>query len=96
MLRVFGASDDLVVIESTNGKDDEIGCYDADVRIFFSDGTVALVSYPVNGPGIWKITVEKAGTALQELKVCTDEDAEVYSDEFYIESDVMKYSVIDK
>ena len=43
MVKVYGASDDLVEIENSKYKEDEIGRYDHDVRIRFFDGTVTRV-----------------------------------------------------
>ena len=40
MVKVYGCSDDLVEIEGSTCEEDEIGCYDRDVLIYFVDGTV--------------------------------------------------------
>ena len=39
MVKIYGCSDDLVEIEGSKYPEDEIGCYDSDVKIWFSDGT---------------------------------------------------------
>ena len=49
MVKVYGTSDDLVEIENSQYKEDEIGCYDHDVRIRFLDGTIIRVGYPKDG-----------------------------------------------
>lgn len=46
MVKFYGCSDDLVEIENSKYKEDEIGCYGKDVRIRFIDGTVIRVGYP--------------------------------------------------
>lgn len=94
MVKVYGASDDLVEIENTKYKEDEIGCYDHDVRIRFLDGTVIRVGYPKEGLAIWWIEIEKQGTAEQKLTICDDEDAKIYSDIFEIDSEIKSHSVI--
>ena len=43
MVKVYGCSDDLVEIEGSTCEEDEIGCYDRDVLIYFVDGTVIRV-----------------------------------------------------
>ena len=77
MVKVYGASDDLVEIENSKYKEDEIGCYDHDVRIRFFDGTVIRVGYPKDGLAIWWVEIEKQGTAEHKLTVCDDEDARI-------------------
>ena len=94
MVKVYGASDDLVEIENSQYKEDEIGCYDHDVRIRFFDGTVIRVGYPKDGLAIWWVEIEKQGTAEQKLTICDDEDARIYSDIFEIDSEIKSHSVI--
>lgn len=95
MVKVYGASDDLVEIDGSSYKEDEIGCYDSDVRITFVDGTVIRVHYGKSGKGIWEISVELSGDAGYYLAVCDDEDAEIHSDVFEIDSEIMTHSLID-
>lgn len=94
MVKVYGASDDLVEIENSKYKEDEIGCYEHDVRIRFLDGTVIRVGYPKDGLAIWWIEIEKQGTAEHKLTICEDEDAWIYSDIFEIDSEIKSHSVI--
>ena len=94
MVKVYGASDDLVEIENSKYKEDEIGCYDHDVRIRFLDGTVIRVGYPKEGLAIWWVEIEKQGTAEYKLTICDDEDARIYSDIFEIDSEIKSHSVI--
>ena len=94
MVKVYGASDDLVEIENSQYKEDEIGCYDHDVRIRFLDGTIIRVGYPKDGLAIWWVEIEKQGTAKQKLTICDDEDARIYSDIFEIDSEIKSHSVI--
>lgn len=94
MVKVYGTSDDLVEIEGSSYKEDEIGCYNSNVRIRFTDGTVIRVGYPKKDAAIWWIEVEKKGTAAQTLTICKDEDARIYSDIFEIDAEIKSHSVI--
>ena len=94
MVKVYGASDDLVEIENSQYKEDEIGCYDHDVRIRFLDGTIIRVGYPKDGLAIWRIEIEKQGTAEHNMTICNVENARIYSDIFEIDSEIKSYSVI--
>lgn len=96
MVKVYGCSDDLVEIENSVYKEDEIGCYNKDVRIRFIDGTVIRAGYSKKNIAVWFIEVEKKGTAKQYLEICEDEDADIYSDVFEIDSEVKSHSVIKK
>ena len=96
MVRVYGYSDDVVAIEGSSYKEDEIVCFEKDVRICFRDGTVIRVGYTKHGRGIWHIIIEHVGTAEQQMKVCWDENASVYSDVFEIESEVLSHEVVRK
>ena len=94
MIKVYGCSDDLVEIEGN--YEDEIVCYDRNVRIVFRDGTKILVGYGKPGLGVWWIKVEKQGTAKQALTICEDEDAEIYSDIFEIDSPILGWVILKK
>ena len=94
MVRIYGASDDLVEIEGSDYQEDEIGCFEANVRIWFEDGTVILVSYGKQDLAVWSIVIEKVGTAKFDLQICEDEDADIYSDIFEIDSEIVRHEVI--
>lgn len=96
MVKVYGASDDLVEIEGSSFSDNEIDCIDADVRISFDDGTIIRIGYPKVIGAIWWIEVERQGSAESKLTVCEDENAEIYSDIFEIDAEVDGYSVIEQ
>ena len=96
MVKIYGASDDLVEIEGSKYREDEIGCFEKDVRITFSDGTVIRIGYPKKDMAVWWIKKEIQGPACQKLTICDDEDAELYSDVFEIDSEVIMHWVIPK
>lgn len=96
MVKVYGASDDLVEIEGSTYEEDEIGCFNHDVRIRFTDSTVIRVGYPKENAAIWWIEIEKIGTASHCLIACHDENAKIYSDIFEICAEVESHSVIDQ
>ena len=96
MVKVYGYSDDLVEIEGSVYKENEIECYDKDVRIRFVDGTVIRVGYSKKDIAVWFIEVEKKRTAKQFLEICEDENADIYSDVFEIDSEILSHSVIKK
>ena len=95
MIRIYGASDDLVEIEGSEYQEDEIGCFEANVRIWFEDGTVILVGYPKKDMAVWWIWVEEVGTSGSKLIMCYDEDADIYSDIFEIDSEIVRHEVIE-
>lgn len=94
MIKIYGCSDDLVEIYGSVYKEDEIGCFDHDVRIRFFDGTIIRIGYPKKDLGVWWIEVEKQGTAKQALTLCDDEDDDIYSDIFEIDAEIKSHSVI--
>lgn len=96
MVKIYGASDDLVEIEGSQYEFDEIGCYGADVRITFTDGTIILVGYAKADLDAWWIKVEKTGTAEQRLVECLDDTDDPYSDVFFIRAEVLTHEVIEK
>jgi len=96
MVRIYGASDDLVEIEGSTYENDEIGCFRHDVLIEFVDGTIIRVGYCKPDMGVWYIHVEKQGTAPHVLTVCEDEDADIYSDIFEIDAEVNSHKIVDR
>ena len=94
MIRIYGSSDDLVEIEGSTDTEDEIGCFERDVRIWFEDGTVIRVGYPKECLGVWWIEIEQSGSAEKKIQFCHDEDAEIYSDILDIDSEIVKHEIL--
>ena len=94
MVKVYGCSDDLVEIEGSKYKEDEIGCFERDVRIWFEDGTVILIGYPKRELGVWWVEIECSGSAEKKIKYCNDEEADIYSDIFEIDSEIVKHQIL--
>ena len=88
---IYGYSDDLVEIENSQYKEDEIDCYDKAIRFYFVDGTIISICYAQGG--VWKITHEAIGKAWYELTRCEDDDDNTYSDVFKIDSEIISYEV---
>ena len=91
MIKVYGYSDDNLVLDGAPYPADEIGCYDQVVEIEFSDGTNIRAGYSKPNLAVWWIRVDKHGSAEQRLTICNDEDADPYSDAFEIEADIVRY-----
>ena len=85
---IYGYSDDLVEIENSQYKEDEIDCYDKAIRFYFVDGTIISICYAQGG--VWKITHEAIGKAWYELTRCEDDDDDAYSDVFKIDSEISR------
>ena len=96
MIRVYGYSDDTVEVEGAPYPADEIACYDKEVEIQFDDETVIRIGYPKENLAVWWIKVLKHGLAVQHLEICEDQDAEIYSDVFTINSYLAGYRVCEK
>lgn len=88
---IYGYSDDLVEIENSQYKEDEIDCYDKAIRFYFVDGTIISICYAQGG--VWKITHEAIGKAWYELTRCEDDDDDAYSDVFKIDSEIISYEI---
>jgi hypothetical protein len=81
--KVYGTSDDLIEFEG--GVYGEVGCYgtdDADhgVLLIFSDGTLLEVKYGKGGEAIWGIVLLNKGPLFESIDLCTDSEADPYSD----------------
>ena len=92
--KVYGYSDDNLVIDGAPYPADEIGCFNSEVMVRFSDDTMIKAGYgkESNG-GVWCIKVINKGTAPQTLTECFDEDADPYSDVFEIDADYVWHEV---
>lgn len=92
MVKIYGSSDDLVCLDNSNYGVDEIGCFDVKrVRLFLDDDTILVVRYT---NGIWRIEIERKGTAPYQHEVCAGNDEADYSDIFCTESDVIAHEII--
>lgn len=94
MVKVYGYSDDLVIIEGP--VPDEIDCYRKEVKITFEDGTTIKIHYPKRNIGVWEINILEKGKAPFNLVSCNDENARTYSDVFTIDAKIKEYTVEDK
>lgn len=89
MVKIYGSSDDLVCLDNSTYGVDEIGCFDVKgVRLFLDDDTILVVRYT---NGIWRIEIERKGTAPYQHTVCPGDDEDDYSDVFCTESDVIAH-----
>ena len=86
MTRVYGYSDDNLVIEGAPYPDDEVFCFHKEAIVKFYGGTVIRCGYGKNGKGIWYIEVVQAGNKPYTLDLCDDENAKMYSDVFTTEA----------
>ena len=93
MLKVYGYSDDILVIDGAPYPADEIGCFNSTVKVQFADGTLIEAGHGKNNKEIWWIKVLEKGTAPQKLTTCDDEDAEIYSDILEIDADYVWHEV---
>ncbi len=81
--KIYGCSDDL--IEFDGDVSGEIGKYGTDedehgVLLICNDGTILEVKYGKADMGIWGITLLNKGSLFDHIDLCTDEDADPYSD----------------
>lgn len=58
VVTIYGYSDDTVEIENSNYNDGSIDCFDKDVRLWFSDGTIIRIGYCKPKLGVWYIVRE--------------------------------------
>lgn len=94
VVTIYGYSDDTVILENSNYNDGDIECFNSDVRIWFTDGTIIRIGYNKPGLGVWYIVREHVGAAEQTLLVCEDEDADPYSDVFCINAEIERHEVL--
>jgi hypothetical protein len=91
-VKVYGASDDLIEIESKQLGSDEIGCYGSTGRfITFSDGTVIHIAY--GDEGVWEIKTIETGSAKSTFTKNKGSDSDQYTDIFEIEAESLTYKV---
>lgn len=78
MTRVTGRSDDCIDFEG----DFEGETYGGEGKtlITCSDGTIFTIQYDDVRRGIWAIEVINKGLLFESLEICTDPEAEIYSD----------------
>lgn len=86
MLKVYGTSDDLIELEGC--LNEEIPCYDGNVILEFSDGTVLKIEYGKPEGAIWKITPMSVGHNFIELTECLDDEENPYSDVAVLDFDI--------
>jgi hypothetical protein len=82
---IYGASDDLIVIEG-DFSEEFSAAYEADTWLVFGDGTILVVRYDDNG--VWRITRKSDGrAAMTKIEAPTD-DEDNYSDRVTLTGDL--------
>ncbi len=87
--RVFGQSDDNIYSEGE--VDGQYTSYALDTdptMLIASDGTIFTIVYGKGDLGIWAIIVIKKGSLFDKFVICTDEDADIYSDIIYFKKGI--------
>lgn len=95
-IKVYGASDDLCIIDGAPYPDDEVGCFESDCVIELSDNTVIRVSYGYGSSGVWEIKVLRSGQVPYELKKCPRDEDNNYSDVFTSMANYKQHYVVDR
>ena len=82
MIRIYGASDDLIEVEGDISE--EFPYYDEPALLAFSDGTILRVRY--DDLGIWRITPLFKGRARSTYIICNPDpfDDSDYSDQVHL------------
>jgi len=78
MTKIWGTSDDLIEVDGDVRG--EVDCYDDEVLLICSDGTLLGIKYGKMEMAIWQINVIQEGSFLEGVEQCTSEDADIYSD----------------
>ena len=93
MAKVYGYSDDVVVVEHVDGGSTEIDCYNKNVSITFSDGTVITIGYGKEHLAVWWIQIDQAGSTDPDLIICDDDEAAIYSDILIIDAELASWEL---
>lgn len=90
---IYGASDDLIEIDSTNFPPEEfnVDCDTISV-LAFSDGTLLRVRYDEDG--IWRFTPSVVGSANVTTWQCPTDDENIYSDRVTLTGDDLRWVVL--
>lgn len=97
MIRIYGASDDLVEVEGDISEEftytGDFCRFNGDDLLAFSDGTVIGVRY--DAQGIWRLSVVCSGTARVVHQVCTADGFEddEYSDVIHLFDEELDRSI---
>lgn len=85
MIKVYGASDDLVEIEGD--IEEEFGAYDCKGYLMFSNGVLLTIEY--GDMGIWRIECLADPNNVVEIEKCPpNDDDDPYSDIANIKDDI--------
>lgn len=93
-VKVYGASDDLCIIDGAPYPNDEVGCFESDCVVELSDDTVIRVSYGESGT--WEIEVLRVGQLPYKLEKCPKDDDNNYSDVLTSEADYKQHCVVSR
>ena len=86
--KIYGCSDDLIEFDGdVRGESSPAyssGDDEKPALLIFSDGTILAVVYgkPTNS-GIWAVNLVRRGSLFERIDVCTDDEANPYSDVAY-------------
>lgn len=87
MLKIYGASDDLIEIEGDIREEFNPSDVDGPAFLAFSDGTLLQIQYGAGQLGFWRITPLLYGSAKYSKTEATNAD-DNYSDVVTLEGDI--------
>ena len=86
-ITIYGASDDLVVVEGDLLEEFSFYPQDDEARLIgISDGTLLRVRYDEDG--VWRLTLVHQGTAEMEKQEAPADDQDNYSDRVTLTGDI--------
>lgn len=93
---IYGASDDLIEVESTSFSAEEFNIYldspQDSYLLAVSDGTVLRVRYDEDG--VWRFVPVVVGLANVDIKVCPADHLKDYSDRVTLTGDDLRWVVL--
>jgi hypothetical protein len=93
---IYGASDDLIEVDSTTFRAEEFNVYlnnaSDSLILAVSDGTVLRVRYDEDG--IWRFVPVVVGSASVDIKVCPADDGDEYTDRVTLTGDDLRWVVL--
>lgn len=87
-LTVYGASDDLIVVEGDINEEFYLGLSNGADLLAFSDGTLLRIVFTNVGDGVWRITPVAQGAAEVVIVQAPEDDDENYSDRATLTGDI--------
>lgn len=94
MIRIYGVSDELIIVEENGVELEKIDCNHNDIQFEMSDGTIVLFQYSIKKSKVWTASIVDEGYGDYVIEEYDEEASETRSDAVEVDAEYYEYNFV--